>query len=53
MLKKLSDLITSKAGMMIASLALLIGVSSVNSICYIWYHQPKVPAGMERFNKQK
>ena len=32
-----------------AAAALLIGAVSVNSACYCWYHQPKVPEGMQKF----
>lgn len=35
----------------IAAIALLMGIVSVNSTCYCWYHQPKVPQGMQRFKK--
>lgn len=36
---------------MLASLALFIGISSVNAPSYYIYHQPKVPAGLEKFKK--
>ncbi len=35
----------------IAAISLLIGIVSVNSTCYCWYHQPKVPQGMQKFKK--
>ena len=38
-----------KLGMMVTSLALLLGVSSAGVTCAAWFHQPKVPQGMERF----
>jgi len=40
-----------KVGAMVCSLALLLGVSSAGAACAIAYHQPKVPAGMEKFRK--
>lgn len=36
---------------MLASLALLVGISSVNSPSYAIFHQPKVPAGLEKYRK--
>ncbi len=36
---------------MLASLALFIGISSVNSPSYTIFHQPKVPAGLEKYKK--
>ena len=35
----------------LSALALLVGAASVNSACYVFYHQPKVPAAMNRFKK--
>lgn len=46
-LKNLSE----KSAAMFASLALLIGIVSVNSACFCWYHQPVVPQGMRKFKK--
>lgn len=40
-----------KYGTALSALALFVAVSSVNSACYIFYHQPKVPAAMNRFKK--
>lgn len=34
---------------LVASLALLMGVSSTAVACASWYHQPKVPQGMEKY----
>ncbi len=36
---------------MLASLVLLVGVSSVNSPSVLIYHQPKVPTGLEKYRK--
>lgn len=38
-------------GSVLASLALFIGITSVNSPSAAFYHQPKVPDGMNRFKK--
>jgi cyclic lactone autoinducer peptide len=38
-------------GAAISAIALAVGVSTVNSACFIFYHQPKVPAAMDRFKK--
>jgi len=35
----------------IASLALTLGVASSDAVCFWWWHQPKVPQGMEKFKK--
>ncbi len=40
-----------KYGTVLSALALIIGVSTVDSACVIFYHQPKVPAAMNRFKK--
>jgi len=36
-------------GNAIASIALMMGVSTVQTACFVFYHQPKVPQGMEKF----
>jgi len=28
---------------------LLLGVASTQSLCAAWFHQPKVPQGMDKF----
>lgn len=43
--------IVSKIGKPIASVALRMGKATVNSACFAWYHQPKVPASMNKFKK--
>lgn len=35
----------------LSALALIVGTASVNSACYVFYHQPKVPTAMNRFKK--
>ncbi|MEI6579833.1 MAG: cyclic lactone autoinducer peptide [Eubacteriales bacterium] len=40
-----------KWGSLVASLALFVGVSSAQAACCWWFHQPKVPQGMEKFKK--
>lgn len=35
----------------LASLALFVGITSVNSPSYIIFHQPKVPTGLEKYRK--
>lgn len=49
-MKKVSYLIKKYAGLL-AAFALTIGVASVNSACFIIYHQPKVPESMNAFKK--
>lgn len=36
---------------LLASLALFVGISSVNSPSYYIYHQPKVPTSLEKYRK--
>lgn len=36
---------------MIASLALFVGISSVNAPSFYIFHQPKVPKGLENYRK--
>lgn len=40
-----------KYGTTFSALALFVAISSMNSACYIFYHQPKVPVAMNRFKK--
>lgn len=40
-----------KYGTSLSALALIIGAASMNSACLVFYHQPKVPAAMNRFKK--
>ena len=40
-----------KWGGVLASLALVAGTISVKPMCFFWFHQPKVPQGMEKFTK--
>ncbi|NLX94312.1 MAG: cyclic lactone autoinducer peptide [Clostridiales bacterium] len=34
-----------------ASLVLIVGTASAQSMCWFWYHQPEVPKGMDKFTK--
>lgn len=36
---------------MLASFALFVGISSVNSPSMFIFHQPKVPTGLEKYRK--
>jgi len=50
-MKKLSNVVKS-IGSIIASVALMLGVYSVQqAVCFIFYHQPKVPNGMMEYKK--
>ncbi|HCC34624.1 MAG TPA: cyclic lactone autoinducer peptide [Ruminococcaceae bacterium] len=40
-----------RIGAFVSSAALLVGISSMNTACWFLLHQPKVPAGMEKFKK--
>ena len=51
-MKKINSIVM-KFGSVIASLALIIGVSSVTSACYFWFNQPEMPKAIEKFGKDK
>lgn len=36
---------------LLASIALFVGISSVNCPSYTIFHQPKVPEGLEKYRK--
>jgi cyclic lactone autoinducer peptide len=40
-----------KLGGLVASMALVMGVASSQATCVAWFHQPKVPQGMEKFKR--
>jgi len=50
-MSRLMKVIGRWGGMVVTSLALLIGMASVNVACVLWYHQPKIPNGMENFKR--
>jgi len=52
-MKKLMGFIARRGGAALALMALLVGTASVNVTCAIWYHQPEVPQGMERYKRHK
>lgn len=47
-MQKLKNFIV-KFGSTFAALALIIGISTSNSACFIVYHQPKEPEAMNKF----
>lgn len=51
-MKKINRLVM-KFGSAVASLALVVGVSSAASACYFWFNQPKMPKSIEKFRKDK
>ena len=40
-----------KWGGLIATLAIMIATSTSDSACWLYYHQPKEPAGLAKFKK--
>ena len=50
-MKKLSAF-AIKFGGLVASLVLVLGVTSTQSVCLWWFHQPEVPKGMDKFKKR-
>lgn len=51
-MKKLGR-IALKLSSSIAALALIIGVSTVDTACYFWFNQPEMPKSIEKFRKVK
>lgn len=49
-MKKLNSAVVKWAALL-ASLVLVVGSASMQACCVFWYHQPKVPQGMEKFKK--
>lgn len=49
-MKKIKTLLYKYAGA-IAAFAVIIGISSLDSACYITFHQPKVPEAMNMYRK--
>jgi cyclic lactone autoinducer peptide len=43
--------IVSKFGGLIANAALVVTTLSVNTACFIWWHQPKLPEGAKKLRK--
>lgn len=40
-----------KVGAPLCAFALSVGVTSIGTTCFGWFHQPKVPTGMNKFKK--
>lgn len=40
-----------KMSSVLCALVLTVGVSSANAACFAWFHQPKVPEGMQKYVK--
>lgn len=40
-----------KLSSLMCALVLTVGVTSANSACFAWFHQPKVPEGMQKYVK--
>lgn len=47
----LLEKLSMKVSTMVASVALSLGIRTVNAACTAWFHQPEVPEGMEKFKK--
>lgn len=43
--------IVLKVGAPLCALALSVGVTSIGTTCFGWFHQPKVPTGMKKYKK--
>lgn len=49
-MKNLKSAVLKWSGLL-ASLALVLGTASQQVACFLWFHQPEVPKGMEKFKK--
>lgn len=47
---RLKNLVFKLSGVL-CTLALAVGTTSVNTACAGWFHQPKVPEGMNKYVK--
>ncbi len=47
-MKKIKMFLTKYAGTL-AAIALMVSVSSLDSACYVMYHQPHVPAALDQY----
>lgn len=43
--------VVRKLSSFLAAFALLAGVSSADSACVFWFHQPEMPKAIEKFRK--
>jgi len=42
-----------KLSTLLASCALIVGVASSAPICFLLFHQPRVPQGMRKYSKSE
>ena len=52
-MKKLTVFIQKWGAVLIAPVAIALATQTANAACAIWFHQPEVPKGMEKFKKQR
>jgi len=50
-MSKVKDTIARIAGIALSFVTIAVGALSVNSACIIWFHQPEVPQGMDKFKR--
>jgi cyclic lactone autoinducer peptide len=50
---KLIKAIGTRSGEALAAVALKAGISSTKAICFLVFHQPKVPQGMDKFIEKR
>jgi len=51
-MSKVKNSIARIGGVVLSFAALAVGALSVNSACIIWFHQPEVPKGMDKFKRR-
>ena len=50
-MKKGFNYLVAKSAGLVAAIALAVGVASTNAFCFLVFHQPKVPQGMNKYKK--
>jgi len=52
-MKKLATFIQKWGAVLIAPVAIALAAETASTACAIWFHQPEMPKGMEKFKKQR
>ena len=52
-MKKFVTFIQKWGAVLIAPVAVILAAQTANAACAVWFHQPEMPKGMEKFKKQR
>ena len=52
-MKKLVSFLQKWGAFLLVPVALVLAEQSANVACTMWFHQPVMPKGMERYKKQR